>query len=56
MKGYISKLDKAHRIAKSYGYKTSDFGYFNVVKQIFVKLIVNYKTIGRINGKLVINN
>ena len=54
MKGYISKLDKAHKKAKALGYKETDFGYFNVVKQIFAKLIVNWKTIARINGKLTV--
>jgi len=54
MKGYISKLDRAHRKTKALGYKESDFGYFNVVKQIFAKLIVNGKTIAKINGKLTV--
>lgn len=53
MKGYISKYDRAKAITKSYGYKETDFGYSNVVKQIFAKLIVNFKTIGREHGKLV---
>jgi|DEB0MinimDraft_12_1074336.scaffolds.fasta_scaffold01004_10 hypothetical protein len=55
MKGYISKFEKAHRVAKSYGYKEDSFGYKNVVKQIFAKLVVGLNsTIGRVNGKLTI--
>lgn len=55
MKGYVSKLDRAKSIAKSYGYKEEDFGFNNVVKQIFAKLIVNYRTIGKSNGKLIVH-
>lgn len=55
MKGYISKYDRANNIAKSYGYKESDFGFKNVVKQIFAKLIVGNRTISKINGKLKIS-
>jgi len=44
MKGYVSKWDKAHRKAKAYGYKETDFGYINVVKQIFAKLVVGWDT------------
>ena len=57
MKGYISKLDRAHRITKGYGYKEDEFGYWNVVKQIFAKLIVNGRTISRNldTGKLTVH-
>ena len=55
MKGYISKYDRAKSIAKSYGYRENDFGFQNVVKQIFAKLIVGNKTISKINGKLKIS-
>lgn len=55
MKGYISKLERAHNVAKSYGYKETDFGYYNVVKHLFAKLIVGNRTIGRTNGKLIIS-
>lgn len=56
MKGYISKWEKAHRKAKAIGYKEDDFGYMNVVKQIFAKLIVGWNTtIGKENGKIILH-
>jgi intein-encoded DNA endonuclease-like protein len=53
MKGYKSKWEKAHRKAKAMGYKETDFGYINVVKQVFAKLIVGWNTtIAKVDGKL----
>tara|TARA_R100000656_G_scaffold20076_1_gene18140 strand:+ start:260 stop:427 length:168 start_codon:yes stop_codon:yes gene_type:complete len=54
MKGYISNYQKAQNIAKAYGYSDTDKGYKNVVKQIFAKLLVKGRTIGKVNGKLVV--
>ncbi len=53
MKGYKSKWEKAHRKVKAMGYKETDFGYNNVVKQVFAKLIVGWNTtIAKVDGKL----
>ena len=58
MEGYTSKYDKAIKIAKSYGFKETDYRFNNVVKQIFAKLIVGRDTtISRdlITGKLTLH-
>lgn len=51
MKGYISRYEKAQKKALSLGYHIDAFGFNNVVKQIFAKMVVGGKTIGKKDGK-----
>lgn len=54
MNGYVSKFDRAKRIVNAWGYVEGTVEYDRVLRQIFAKLLVNWKTIGKRCGKLYV--